>query len=90
MFLTCKQVSNKLAEVDYEKLSPFRKATLKFHVAICPVCGRYNSMVMKFQDISRNFRKKEEEYLESDEPDAPHLSDNSRIELQEKLNQASR
>ena len=89
MFLTCKQVSNQLSKEDYEKLSPFRKATLKFHVAICPVCGQYNKMVMKFQDISRNFRQKEEEMLESTDPDAPHLSDSSRIKLQEQLDKAS-
>jgi hypothetical protein len=88
MFLTCKQVSNQLSNEDYDRLSPFRKATLKFHVFICPVCGKYNRMVMKFQDISRNFRLKEEEQLESTAPDAPHLSEEARAKLQETLSQA--
>lgn len=89
MFITCKQVSNHLSKEDYEKLSPFRKATLKFHVIICPICGKYNRMVMKFQDMARTFRKKEEEYLESESPDAPHLSEDSRSKLQDQLNQAA-
>jgi len=89
MFLTCKQVSNHLSEEDYARLSPFRKATLKFHVMICPICGKYNRMVMKFQDMARTFRMKEEEALESTDPDAPHLSDDSRSKLQEQLDQAS-
>jgi hypothetical protein len=89
MFITCKQVSNHLSKEDYEKLPPFQKATLKFHVLVCPICGAYNRMVMKFQDMSRVFREKEEELLESTDPDAPHLSEDARTKLQEQLNQAT-
>ena len=85
MFLTCKQVSNHLSKEDYEKLPPFRKFTLKFHVFICPVCGKYNQQVMKFQDLARNFRKKQDEILENDEPDNPHLDDETKKRIQEIL-----
>lgn len=90
MFITCKQVSNHLSKEDYNKLSPFRKATLKFHVLVCPICGRYNRMVMKFQDMARIFRQKEEEALESTDPNAPHLSEEARKKLQEQLEQAEK
>jgi len=89
MFLTCKQVSNRLSKEDYAKLSPFRKFTLVLHVLICPICGRYNRMVMKFQDMARIYRTKEEEILESTDPDAPRLADDTRSRLQEQLNAAA-
>ena len=89
MFFTCKQVSNHLSKEDYEKLGPFRKWTLILHVIICPICGKYNRLVMKFQDMSRIFRDKEEELLESTDPDAPRLDADSRTKLQERLNQAA-
>ena len=89
MFFTCKQVSNHLSKEDYDKLPPLKKASLKFHVLICPICGKYNRMVMKFQDMSRVFRKKEEELLESNDPEAPCLSPDCRAKLQEQINQAA-
>ncbi|MDA3874732.1 MAG: hypothetical protein PF795_12340 [Kiritimatiellae bacterium] len=85
MFLTCKQVSNHLSKEDYDKLSPFRKYTLKFHVWICPICGKYNRQVMKFQDMARIFRKKEEELLESNDPKNPHLDEAARRRLEENV-----
>ncbi len=88
MFFTCKQVSNHLSKADYDKLSPFSKFTLKFHVWICPVCGKYNRQVMKFQDMARIYRKKEEELLESNDPKNPHLGDATRRRLEETLENA--
>ncbi|WFB37186.1 hypothetical protein P3T73_05360 [Kiritimatiellota bacterium B12222] len=87
MFFTCKQVSNQLSKEDYEKLSPLDKFTLKFHVWICPICGKYNQQVMKFQDMARNFRLKQEEYLESDSPESPHLDEKAKKRLQDILDQ---
>ena len=55
--LTCKQVSNALASGDYQKLPPFKKATLKLHVSLCLVCGRYNRQVMMMQDTCRHVRE---------------------------------
>jgi len=71
MFFTCKQVSNQLAREDYAKLPRVRKLTLILHVLICPVCGAYNRQVMKFQDLARLFRKREEQLLEKDGPELP-------------------
>jgi hypothetical protein len=90
MFFSCKQVSNHLSKEDYDKLSPFRKFTLKFHVVICPICGAYNRQVMKFQDISRSFRKREEDFLESESPNLPHLDEESRNRLKSRLQAAER
>lgn len=56
----CKQVARALAEQDYEKLSPFRKWALKFHVKICIVCGKFHRQVMDFQDTTRAFLAKED------------------------------
>lgn len=85
MFLTCKQVSNHLSKEDYDKLPPFRKFTLKFHVLICPICGKYNKQVMKFQDMARTFRHKQEDLLETDHPDSPRLNKESRRRMEEIL-----
>ncbi len=87
MFLTCKQVSNHLSKEDYAKLSPFRKFTLKLHVLICPVCGKYNQQVMKFQDMARTFRKQEEDFLEDDRPESPHLNEDSKKRMAELIEQ---
>lgn len=89
LFFTCKQVSDHLAKEDYDKLPPLAKLSLKIHVLFCPICGKYNRNVMKFQDMTRIFRKKEEEIMESTDPEAPSLSDDARSRLQEQLNQAA-
>jgi hypothetical protein len=88
MFFTCKQVSNHLSKEDYDKLPPLKKFSLKLHVLICPICGKYNKQVMKFQDLARIFRKKEEEILESTDPESPHLDEIARFRLKETLKQA--
>lgn len=85
MFFTCKQVSNHLSKEDYDKLPRLKKLSLIFHVMICPVCGKYNRQVMKFQDMARNFRKKEDHFLESEDPGTPRLSEACRERLKEKL-----
>lgn len=89
LFFTCKQVSNHLSREDYEKLSPIGKLTLKFHVLICPVCGAYNRQVMKFQDMVRSFRSREEKMLEEDSPDAPRLELEKREKIKSALKAAS-
>jgi hypothetical protein len=63
LMLTCKQVSNALAKTDYESMSWLQRASLKFHVAICVVCGKYNRQVMLMQDVARGYRKHEDELL---------------------------
>ena len=82
---TCKQVSKCLAEQDYESLPTRKKLMLKFHVAICAVCGKYNKQVMVMQDAVRTFRQHEEAELEDDSPDSPHLSDDRKSRLKEAL-----
>lgn len=89
LFFTCKQVSNHLSKEDYEKLSPLGKVSLKFHVLICPVCGAYNRQVMKFQDMTRKLRFREEQLLEADSPDAPHLEAEKREKIKAALRAAS-
>ncbi|HMP90738.1 MAG TPA: hypothetical protein PJ991_11085 [Kiritimatiellia bacterium] len=58
--LTCKQVSNALADRDYASLPPLKRAALQVHVALCAVCGKYNRQVMVMQDTAREFRAREE------------------------------
>ncbi|MEX2605781.1 MAG: hypothetical protein WD708_00410 [Kiritimatiellia bacterium] len=88
MFFTCKQVSNHLSKEDYDKLPPLKKFSLKLHVILCPICGKYNRQVMKFQDMARIFRKKEEELLESADPQSPHLDEAARLRLEATLKRA--
>jgi hypothetical protein len=87
MFLTCKQVSNHLSKEDYDKLPAFKKMTMKFHVLICPVCGKYNQQVMKFQDMARTFRNKQDEILDSDSPNSPKMNEDAKKRLQEAVDQ---
>jgi len=89
LFFTCKQVSKHLSKEDYENLSPTGKFFLKFHVLICPVCGAYNRQVMKFQDMVRKFRSRENEILETDSPDAPRLAAEQREKIKAALRAAS-
>ena len=89
LFFTCKQVSNHLSKEDYEKLSPLGKATLKFHVLICPVCGASNRQVMKFQDMVRTYRTREDQTLETDSPDAPRLAEEKRAKIKAALREAA-
>ncbi len=59
--LTCKQVSRALAEHDYRRLPFWSRLSLRMHVALCVVCGRYNRQVMWFQDGVRGLRRQVEE-----------------------------
>ena len=88
LFLTCKQVSHHLSKEDYDKLPPLQKFMLKFHVVICPICGAYNKQVMKFQDMVRNFRKREEDALEREDPAAPRLDADRREKIKQALREA--
>jgi len=63
LMLTCKQVSNALARTDYASMSWLQKTSLKFHIAICVVCGKYNRQVMLMQDAVRGYRRHEDELL---------------------------
>ncbi|MDF3128882.1 hypothetical protein P0Y35_06720 [Kiritimatiellaeota bacterium B1221] len=42
---------------------------------------------MKFQDLARNFRKKQEDYLEDDRPESPHLNEESKKRMAELIDQ---
>lgn len=89
LIFTCKQASHHLSREDYEKLPAMQKLSLKFHVFICPVCGAYNRQVMKFQDMVRTFRKREEEMLEQETPETPHLHVEARERMKAKLREAA-
>lgn len=81
--ITCKQVSNSLSNGDYKKLPPLKRALMLFHVAICPVCGAYNKLVMKFYDAARGLRAREE--AQAEDPNGPSLSNEARERMKEKM-----
>lgn len=56
----CRQVAKALADQDYEEMTPFRKASLKLHVRLCTMCGRFHRQVMDMQDGVRGFRDHED------------------------------
>lgn len=58
--ISCKQVSNALAKGDYMDLPKHKRMALRVHIALCAVCGKFNGNIMRFQDISRAYRKQEE------------------------------
>lgn len=60
MILTCKQVSKALADGDYKDLPASQRFMLRMHVAICFLCHGFNRNIMRFQDLVRTFRGKED------------------------------
>ena len=58
--LTCKQVSNALAQDDHKKLPVMRRFFLRLHVLICPFCGKFNTQVIDSQDMCREFKAHED------------------------------
>ena len=57
--ITCKQVARALAERDYAELSRLKRISLRLHVLLCFVCGRYHRYLMRFQDGVRRYREGE-------------------------------
>jgi hypothetical protein len=84
--LTCKQVSNALAEQDYATLSRLKRSGLKLHVALCTVCGRYNRQVMIMQDAARAFRSREENAQPSS--GVGELSEQDKIAMKQAIRKA--
>lgn len=82
--LTCKQVSNALADGDYMDLPPFKRLLLRMHVSLCLVCHGFNRNIMVFQDLARMFRSKEEQL-----PFGPKLPDDTKRRIREAI-QASK
>jgi len=81
--LTCKQVSDALAQQDYATLSRVKRSGLKLHVALCVVCGKYNRQVMIMQDAARAFRRREESA-----PPAGELSEQDKNAMKQALRKA--
>ncbi len=56
---------------------------LKFHVAMCFVCGKFNRQVMDSQDMCRHYKAKEELL----EPSRPKLAEGQKKQLKKLLSQ---
>jgi len=78
--LTCKQVSNALAEGDYLDLPWIKRRLLQFHVMLCFICRGANRDIMTFQDIARAFRRQEESL-----PSGEKLPDEARQRIREAM-----
>ena len=63
MILTCRQASAALAAGDYATLGRLRRVTLRLHVGICAICGRFNRQLMDTQDGERRFLENEDRTL---------------------------
>lgn len=83
--LTCKQVSNALAEGDYTDLPKWKQFMLRLHVALCFVCHKSNGEIMRFQDMIRTFKSKEDALSVG-----PSLPDNVRQKLHDKIQKQPR
>lgn len=80
--LTCKQVSNALAEGRYWELPWHRRVGLRMHVAFCAVCHRYNGQVMRMQELAAAFGRREES---GEAPPPAGLSDDAKRRLREAI-----
>lgn len=78
--LTCKQVSNALAQGDYQDLPCLKRRLLQMHVMLCFICHGANQNIMTFQDIARAFRRKEE-FL----PSGEKLPDDARQRIRDAI-----
>jgi len=78
--LTCKQVSKALAEGDYNDLPPRKRFLLRLHVTLCFICHGFNRNIMRFQDMIRVFRGKEDSL-----PFGPTLPEAARQRIREEM-----
>jgi hypothetical protein len=78
--LTCKQVSKALAESDYIDLPKHKQIMLRLHISMCFVCHGFNRNIMRFQDMVRAFKKKEDQL-----DVGPVLSDEVRQQMRDQI-----
>lgn len=83
--LTCKQVSKALAEGDYKNLPPRQQLMLRLHVALCFICHGFNRNIMRFQDLVRVFRGKEDDLAFG-----PPLPETTRQRIREEIDKQRR
>ena len=83
--LTCKQISKTLSKEDYDKLSPFKKFWVKFHVKCCLFCGKFNRQVMDSHDMCRCYKEREHTL----EPLRPKLDEKKKEQLKALLAEQS-
>ena len=61
---TCKQVSRCLENKNYEDLSLLQKILLRLHIALCAVCGKYNTQVVQMHKLTRCFCDREDAHMQ--------------------------
>lgn len=83
--LTCKQVSKALADGDYKDLPPRQQFLLRLHVALCFICHGFNRNIMRFQDMVRAFRGKEDNLAVG-----PRLPDAARKRIRDEIEKQRR
>ena len=59
--VTCKQVAKSLANKRYDDMTSYERFRLRFHVAICFVCGKFHRDVIQMQRCSAELAAREEE-----------------------------
>ena len=80
MMLMCRQVAKALANHNYWELPLYRRISLRVHVALCLVCGRYHKHVVLMQEAARAFLDHEDELVEKS---GIKLSEDSRRRIKE-------
>ena len=61
MMFFCRQVAKNLANHKYWELPLHKRISLRVHMALCLVCGRYHRNVVLMQEIARAFLDYEDE-----------------------------
>ena len=83
--LRCKHVAKALAEEHYSRMTLLRRAALKTHVTLCPVCGKFHKDIMRMQWCVDELRRREES-------EAGHsgqeLSNDSKDRMQKAMDEA--
>ena len=83
--LRCKHVAKALAEEHYTRMTLLRRAALKTHITLCPVCGKFHKDVMRMQWCVEELRRREES---KSEHCGEELSDSSKERMQKALDEA--
>ena len=85
MLMTCKQVAEALSETHFDKMSAPKQKALRFHLAVCLVCGKFHKDVIRMQRFVDELRRREES---EDEHTGVVLDDDCRYRIEKAIHDA--
>ena len=56
-FLSCKDVSHLVSQMNERRLGPFERWTLRLHLAACDACMRFEAQMRFLREAMRKYRE---------------------------------